>query len=605
MGAMRTMASTGTRARACTSPRARAEVSRVDGARRVGVKTRARGARLAAAARARATRASTSTGTRGGTRVASSRRDWDECVEWRDRRPPSEETLWLLDASILALALPGLAELLLDPVMGAVDTAFIGKLPGTAGADALGGMAVSTTCFTFCFKLFNFLAVVTGPLVAAKISANGGRDSPEGRRAAKKTVGNAMALALALGFATMGVMEVFTDDLLAFCGASHSQALLDQGGEAMDAVSVKGILEYGEDYLRIRAASLPACLIVMVGVGSFRGLLDTRTPLYVAILTEIFHLGLDPFLIYGFGPLEGFDVAGAATATTVAEWIGALWFWKLMMDEEILDFKSVFTLPDREDEDLGTLVNGSASQLLRTVLLQTVLVRATSTAALLDAAGAHQVCLQAWWVTLFGLDSVAVSAQALVASRLGKRDIAGARIAADRSLNWALGAGVLVGAVVFASADKLPYLFTNDPEVAAEAVTPIRILALLQPLNAAVFVGDGVFQGSSDFDFLAKAMAVSAGIGIITLTIAGYIDGASLTTVWIGMATLMFGRAATLGWRYYNDENSPLALTPGECTVYWDDVPTNGISQVETETETDGAIVVVPADEVDAKSSSS
>jgi hypothetical protein len=39
--------------------------------------------------------------------------------------------------------------------------------------------------------------------------------------------------------------------------------------------------------------------------------------------------------------------------------------------------------------------------------------------------------------------------------------------------------------------------------------------------------------------------------------------------------------------------------------VYWDDVPTNGISQVETETETDGAIVVVPADEVDAKSSSS
>ena len=599
---MTTMASTGTRVRARSSPRARAKVSCVDGARRVGVKTRARGARWATGT-APATPAST--GTRGGTRAASSRRDWDECVEWRDRRPPSEETLWLLDASILALALPGLAELLLDPVMGAVDTAFIGKLPGTAGVDALGGLAVSTTCFTFCFKLFNFLAVVTGPLVAAKISANGGRDSPEGRRAAKKTVGNAMALALALGFATMGVMEVFTDDLLAFCGASHSQALLDQGGAAMDSVSVKGILEYGEDYLRIRAASLPACLIVMVGVGSFRGLLDTRTPLYVAILTEIFHLGLDPFLIYGLGPLEGFDVAGAATATTVAEWIGALWFWKLMMDEEILDFKYVFTLPDKEDEDLGALVNGSASQLLRTVLLQTVLVRATSTAALLDAAGAHQVCLQAWWVTLFGLDSVAVSAQALVASRLGKRDIAGARIAADRSLNWALGAGVLVGAVVFASADNLPYLFTNDPEVAAEAVTPIRILALLQPLNAAVFVGDGVFQGSSDFDFLAKAMAVSAGIGIITLTIAGHIDGASLTTVWIGMATLMFGRAATLGWRYYNDENSPLALTPGECTVYWDDVPTNGISQVETETETDGAIVVVPADEVDAKSSSS
>ena len=45
-------------------------------------------------------------------------RDWDECVEWRERKPPSDETLGLLDASILALALPGVAELLLDPVMG-------------------------------------------------------------------------------------------------------------------------------------------------------------------------------------------------------------------------------------------------------------------------------------------------------------------------------------------------------------------------------------------------------------------------------------------------------------------------------------------------------
>ena len=57
-------------------------------------------------------------------------RDWDECVEWAKRAKPSAETLGLLDASIFALALPGVAELLLDPVMGAVDTGFIGRLRG-------------------------------------------------------------------------------------------------------------------------------------------------------------------------------------------------------------------------------------------------------------------------------------------------------------------------------------------------------------------------------------------------------------------------------------------------------------------------------------------
>ena len=511
--------------------------------------------------------------------------DWDACAEWRARAPPSAETLGLLDASIFALALPGVAELLLDPVMGAVDTAFIGRLTGDGAAEALGGLAVSTTCFTFCFKLFNFLAVVTGPLVAAKISASGGRDSVEGRRAAKKTVGSAMALALALGFATMGIMEVFTDDLLAFCGASH-EALLNPSEDLLpdaDVPTIKGMLEYGEDYLRIRAASLPACLIVMVGVGAFRGLLDTRTPLYVAVVTEIFHLGLDPFLIYGIGPFPAFDVAGAATATTVAEWVGAIWFWKLMMDEEILDFQSVFRLPDESNDDLGTLVSGSTSQLARTVLLQTVLVRATSTAAMLGAAGAHQVCLQAWWITLFGLDSVAVSAQALVAASLGKNDVPGARIAADRALSWGVGAGVLVGVVVFLSADQLPYIFTNDAEIAAQAATPIRILALLQPLNSAVFVGDGVFQGSADFDFLAKAMAISAGGGILALTAAGQMEGASLTSVWLGMATLMFGRAATLGWRYFKDDESPLYVTPSECAVYYDDLPSVDVDFVDVD----------------------
>ena len=491
----------------------------------------------------------------------------------------------MLDASIFALALPGVAELLLDPVMGAVDTAFVGRLRVDGAADALGGLAVSTTCFTFCYKLFNFLAVVTGPLVAAKISANGGRASEEGRRAAKRTVGSAMLLALTCGFVTMGVMEVFTDDLLRFCGAHH-EPLMMSSGDVMayaDAPTKKGILEYGEDYLRIRAASIPASLIVFVGVGAFRGLLDTRTALNVAILTEIFHLGLDPFLIFGLGPFEGFDVAGAATATTVSEWIGALWFVKLMMDEGILDFQSVFRLPDKESEDIAALASGSTSQLLRTILLQAVLVRATSTAADLGAAGAHQVCLQAWWITLFGLDSIAISAQALVANSLGKRDVLGARVAADRALNWGLGAGVLVGVVVFASAERLPYLFTNDPVIAAEAVTPIRILALLQPLNSAVFIGDGVLQGSADFDFLAKAMAISAGAGILALGAAGSVEGSTLTSVWLGMAVLMFGRATTLGWRYYKDEESPLALSASECVLYYDDI---------TDADADDVVVV-------------
>ena len=55
---------------------------------------------------------------------------------------------------------------------------------------------------------------------------------------------------------------------------------------------------------------------------------------------------------------------------------------------------------------LKPLAAGSASQLARTLLLQAVLVRATAEAVGVGAAGAHQICIQVWWVTLFALDAL-------------------------------------------------------------------------------------------------------------------------------------------------------------------------------------------------------
>ena len=55
-----------------------------------------------------------------------------------------------------ALALPAVASLLLDPVLGVVDTAFVGRIQGEGAAEALGGLAVSTAVFNFSFKVSLF-----------------------------------------------------------------------------------------------------------------------------------------------------------------------------------------------------------------------------------------------------------------------------------------------------------------------------------------------------------------------------------------------------------------------------------------------------------------
>ena len=530
-----------------------------------------------------------------------------------------------LDARIWALALPAVASLLLDPVLGAVDTAFVGRLEGEGAAAALGGLAVSTTVFNFSFKLFNFLAVVTGPLVASQIAAATAKNAttPEardvaemeteatdtrvrvGRAAAAETVRGAVALAVALGVSATLALELGADGVLAWAGGNGEGtaafALGPGGGGTGQAPTVLG---EAEAYLRVRALSAPAALVGTVSVGAFRGLLDTKTPLLVSAGANLVNLALDPILIFGFGPVPAFGVAGAAAATTAAEWIAAAAFWALLVDEGLLPRARVRApagetekrrrdAADAAGSDSGVdgasplvptppsgvrgwakalkpLAAGSASQLARTLVLQAVLVRATAEAAGAGAAGAHQICIQVWWVTLFALDALAVAAQSLVAASLGAGDVPSARRAADRSLAWAIAAGTAVGVGLLAAGPAVPGLFTDDADLARAATPSLVSVALLQPLNAAVFVGDGVLQGAADFEYLAVAMAAAAAPAFVSLGAVGgataadvAAGAAALEGVWRSMALLQLGRGATLSWRYWG-KDGPVAVAVGE-----------------------------------------
>ncbi len=510
-----------------------------------------------------------------------------------------------MDAAIFALALPAVASLLLDPVLGVVDTAFVGRIRGEGAAEALGGLAVATAVFNFSFKLFNFLAEVTGPLVASQIAAAEAEaadlddagvatNTTTTRARAAETVRGAMTLAVALGIFACVSLELGAETILRWSGADGVSSGATNGG-----VDGGNMLRQAEAYLRVRALSAPAALIGTVAVGAYRGLLDTKTPLLVSGAANAVNLVMDPVLIFGFGPVPAFGVAGAAAATTAAEWIAALVFWKMLVDEGLLpgmggekrrrDQSTTTTeinlvgSPDASiagwfgaSKPLGALkplAAGSASQLVRTLILQAVLLRATAEAAGAGAAAPHQICVQVWWVTLFALDASAVAAQSLVASSLGAGDVARARGAADRCLRWALATGTAVGVGIYAAGPALPGVFTDDASLVESTRGPLALVASLQPLNAAVFVGDGVLQGAADFDYLALAMAASAapalamlgavGVGAETGVAQGaaaeVVSATALEGVWRAMAALQLSRAGTLSWRYWFDGRSPVA----------------------------------------------
>lgn len=429
-------------------------------------------------------------------------------------RDPERDPGRTLDREILALAIPALGALAADPLVSMVDTAFVGRL----GVTPLAALGVNASVFSLAFVVFNFLAYGTTPRVAGAVGR--GERERAGRMALE-----ALLLAALGGAAALLLLQLFAGPVLAAMGA---------GGELRDPALA---------YLRIRAFAGPAVLLMTAGHGIYRGWQDTRTPLVVSLGLNAVNLALDPLLIFGLG----WGLRGAATATVVAQWSGALGFlWLILVrDRERLG------IPDARPalRDLVPLLRVGGALVVRTLSLVGTMTLATAVATRVGAlaVAAHQVASQLWLLLALVVDALAVAAQALV----GRYEGAQARQAANRLLAWGVVVGFALAGLFLTARPWLPRLFTDDPDAIARVDAILPFVIWMQPLNAVVFVWDGVFMGAEDFRYLAIQMVVSAAAaGAVLLLVVPM--GWGLAGVWWGIVALMAGRALTLGVRYWS-----------------------------------------------------
>ncbi len=427
------------------------------------------------------------------------------------------------DREIARLALPALGALAVDPLVSLVDTAYVGRL----GAEALASLAVATAVFTLAFAMFNFLAYGTTPLVAAAI----GRGDLS---AAGRLTVNGLIVGAILGVGSALLLALTATPVLEVMGAS--------------AETLSG----ARDYLVVRALALPAVMIITVGHGAFRGYQDTRTPLYVTLGLNAVNLVLDPIFIFGFGA----GLVGAAWATVVAQWAGALAFLALLW----LGRKRLGIAVGRPGrEELRTLLGAGRPLVIRTLALLGTLTLATAVAARIGtvAVAAYQVLAQLWLFLALVVDALAIAAQAMIGKSVGAES-ADARAIANRLLVLGLGIGFALAAVMALAAPWLSQLFTDDPAVVAAIRSAYPFVVVMQPLNAIVFVWDGIVIGAADFSYLAVSMVTAAVISSAVL-LAVVPQGWGLAGVWWGLVVLMATRALTLlVWQL----RGPLSVAP-------------------------------------------
>jgi len=152
---------------------------------------------------------------------------------------------------------------------------------------------------------------------------------------------------------------------------------------------------------------------------------------------------------------------------------------------------------------------------VRTGSLLAAFLAATAIASRIgdDDVAAHQIAFQMFLFLALSLDALAIAAQSMIGRFLGADDSNEARAVARRMIEWGVGVGIVFGVLLVILRPVIVPLFTPDPDVQALALQVLVIVAVMQPLNAVVFVLDGILIGAGDVTYLAVAM-LAATLGV-------------------------------------------------------------------------------------------
>ena len=226
-----------------------------------------------------------------------------------------------LHREIVRLAVPSILANITVPLVGMVDMAVAGHLPGGSSAALIGGITIGSMLFDLLYWNFGFLRVGTGGLTAqaygracaqAAPGAHGdgfsdGRCAWEGPGAHGEITGilrRALRLAFLSGLALIALQWVVVQ--LAFLVVDCSPQ----------------VRELATRYFYIRIWAAPATLSLFAFKGWFIGLQDTVRPMVADLLVNSLNMLLSVALAFGLAGLPALGFSGVALGTVLAQWSG-------------------------------------------------------------------------------------------------------------------------------------------------------------------------------------------------------------------------------------------------------------------------------------------
>lgn len=384
-----------------------------------------------------------------------------------------------INKQILQLAVPNIISNFSIPLLGAVDTALMGRLETE---HYLGAVGIGAVLFSFIYWGFGFIRMATTGLTA---QAYGEKDTAE------------CGLLLQRSF-YIGIIGSFLLLILQWVLADVSFALIDTSPE---------VEKLARTYFHIRIYAAPATLCLHAFHGVFLGLQNAHYPMVLTILVNLINVVLNLVFVN----MLGMKVEGVALATVIAQYVGLILAIALFL-RSYLNLITTWNLRLIVSySKMKRFLSISGDIFIRTLCLVFSLAYFTAKSAVLSDTflAINTILLQYINLMSYAIDGFAFAAESMIGKFKGAQDLQNLKRTTHQIFLWSFLFGGTVLLIFALFGEQLLYLFTDKLKLVEQA-KPYLVWIIIAPVvNVAAYVWDGIYLGATASKPLRNSMIVS------------------------------------------------------------------------------------------------
>ncbi|MFA8451579.1 MAG: MATE family efflux transporter [Bacteroidales bacterium] len=388
---------------------------------------------------------------------------------WKDKQ----------NAEIFRLAFPNIVNNLSIPLVGIVDLALMGHLTSVKYLDAV---AIGTLIFNFIYSGLSFLRMGTSGMTAQEYGAKNGKGIIQ-------NLARSLSVAMGLAFVLIILQKPI---------GWVSLSLLDSSPE---------IESLAKHYFDIRIFAAPATLGLYALSGWFIGMQNSKFPMYIALVVNLFNIAANSLFIFVFG----MNSNGVALGTLIAQYGGFFFalflFWKSYRKH--LAFFSWNNLWDLKAFKRFFSINSDI--FIRSICLIFALSYFTAQSAKISdhILAVNTILFQFFLVFSYFIDGFAYAAEAIVGKEIGRKNYKSLTQTIQKLFLWGLIVSFPFTLFFLGGSGFFLSLLTNNKDI-IEASKPYVIWSSIVPLlTFAAFIWDGIFVGATATKAMRNTLLIS------------------------------------------------------------------------------------------------